>query len=110
MSASNLARSRSGVTLSWWGRPRPPCGWARSRLRASGPHRPRTGPAARASNRASDLAERDPAREVALAALRAVRERGAYANLVLPALLAERGITGRDAALATELTYGTART
>jgi 16S rRNA (cytosine967-C5)-methyltransferase len=56
------------------------------------------------------LAERDPAREVALAALRAVRERGAYANLALPALLAERGITGRDAALATELTYGTART
>jgi 16S rRNA (cytosine967-C5)-methyltransferase len=58
----------------------------------------------------SDLADRDPARGVALTALRAVRERDAYANLVLPALLAERGITGRDAALATELTYGTART
>ena len=56
------------------------------------------------------MAERDPARGVALAALRAVRERGAYANLILPALLAERGIAGRDAALATELTYGTART
>ena len=56
------------------------------------------------------MAERAPAREVALGALRAVRERGAYANLVLPALLTERGITGRDAALATELTYGTSRT
>ncbi|MGW0043997.1 RsmB/NOP family class I SAM-dependent RNA methyltransferase [Rhodococcus sp. NPDC003348] len=41
--------------------------------------------------------------------LRAVRERDAYANLVLPALLRERGIDGRDAALATELTYGACR-
>jgi 16S rRNA (cytosine967-C5)-methyltransferase len=38
-----------------------------------------------------------------------VTERDAYANLALPALLAERGITGRDAAFATELTYGTCR-
>lgn len=37
-------------------------------------------------------------------------ERNAYANLVLPALLSERSITGRDAAFATELTYGTCRT
>ncbi|ATA28293.1 16S rRNA (cytosine(967)-C(5))-methyltransferase [Mycobacterium lepraemurium] len=42
--------------------------------------------------------------------LRAVSERDAYANLALPALLRERGITGRDAAFATELTYGTCRT
>ena len=42
--------------------------------------------------------------------LRAVSERDAYANLALPALLAERGISGRDAAFATELTYGTCRT
>ena len=41
--------------------------------------------------------------------LRAVTERDAYANLLLPSLLAERGITGRDAAFATELTYGTLR-
>ena len=41
--------------------------------------------------------------------LRAVTDRDAYANLALPALLAERGITGRDAAFATELTYGTCR-
>lgn len=51
----------------------------------------------------------DPARRVALDVLRAVRERDAYANLVLPELLRRRRVTGRDAALATELTYGTAR-
>lgn len=51
----------------------------------------------------------DPAREAARDVLRAVRERDAYANLVLPKLLRERHIGGRDAALATELTYGTAR-
>ncbi len=41
--------------------------------------------------------------------LAAVRARDAYANLVLPGLLRQRGITGRDAALATELCYGTCR-
>jgi 16S rRNA (cytosine967-C5)-methyltransferase len=41
--------------------------------------------------------------------LRAVADRDAYANLLLPALLAERGLAGRDAAFATELTYGTLR-
>ncbi|MEV6066456.1 transcription antitermination factor NusB [Nocardia sp. NPDC052001] len=51
----------------------------------------------------------DPVRVVARDVLRAVRERDAYANLVLPGLLRERKISGRDAALATELTYGAAR-
>ncbi|MDV6013254.1 transcription antitermination factor NusB [Haloechinothrix sp. LS1_15] len=51
----------------------------------------------------------DPARRVAFDTLQAIRTRDAYANLVLPELLRERGITGRDAALATELTYGSAR-
>ena len=51
----------------------------------------------------------DPARLVAFDVLRAVRERDAYANLLLPTLLRERGLTGRDAALATELSYGTLR-
>jgi len=41
--------------------------------------------------------------------LRAVTDRDAYANLLLPALLSERGLAGRDAAFATELTYGTLR-
>lgn len=54
-------------------------------------------------------AELDPARRAAFDVLRAVSERDAYANLALPALLSERGITGRDAAFATELTYGTCR-
>ena len=52
----------------------------------------------------------DPARRAAFDVLRAVSERDAYANLALPALLRDRGITGRDAAFATELTYGTCRT
>jgi 16S rRNA (cytosine967-C5)-methyltransferase len=51
----------------------------------------------------------DPARRAAFDVLRAVSERDAYANLALPALLRERGITGRDAAFATELTYGSCR-
>ncbi|MCZ0727180.1 RsmB/NOP family class I SAM-dependent RNA methyltransferase [Mycolicibacterium iranicum] len=51
----------------------------------------------------------DPARQAAFDVLRAVSERDAYANLALPAILRERGITGLDAAFATELTYGTCR-
>src|SRR5699024_470665 len=51
----------------------------------------------------------DPARRAAWDALRAVHQSDAYANLVLPPLLRERRITGRDAAFATELAYGTLR-
>jgi len=51
----------------------------------------------------------DPARRAAYDLLLAVRERDAYANLTLPRLLTERGLTGRDAAFATELGYGTLR-
>jgi len=66
------------------------------------------GPAGRAgARRASSRA--DPARRAACDVLCAVAARGAYANLLLPAMLRERGLTGRDAALATELTYGTLR-
>ena len=52
---------------------------------------------------------RDPARRVALDVLLAVEDRDAYANLLLPQLISQRGLTGRDAALATELSYGTLR-
>ncbi|MEU8350671.1 transcription antitermination factor NusB [Streptomyces sp. NPDC048845] len=56
---------------------------------------------------------KDPVRILAFEALRAVDERDAYANLVLPPLLRkareEDGFDGRDAALATELVYGTLR-
>ncbi|MBD0711413.1 MULTISPECIES: RsmB/NOP family class I SAM-dependent RNA methyltransferase [unclassified Streptomyces] len=57
--------------------------------------------------------KKDPVRMLAFEALRAVDERDAYANLVLPPLLrkAREGgeFDGRDAALATELVYGTLR-
>jgi 16S rRNA (cytosine967-C5)-methyltransferase len=51
----------------------------------------------------------DPAREVAYEAIAAVHRDDAYANLVLPGMLRAAGLTGRDAAFATELTYGTLR-
>ena len=51
----------------------------------------------------------DRSRRVAFDALRRVTGEDAYANLVLPGLLAERGIEGRDAAFATELLNGTCR-
>ena len=51
----------------------------------------------------------DPVRRTAYDVLAAVRTDDAYANLVLPRLLQERRLTGRDAALATELAYGTLR-
>jgi 16S rRNA (cytosine967-C5)-methyltransferase len=52
---------------------------------------------------------RDDARNTAYDVIRAVDERDAYANLLMPRLLRERGLSGRDAALATELAYGTLR-
>ncbi len=51
----------------------------------------------------------DPVREAAYDVLAALREKDAYTNLVLPPLLRSRGITGRDAAFATELVSGTVR-
>ena len=51
----------------------------------------------------------DRSRRVAFDALRAVNADGAYANLVMPMLLRERRLTGRDAAFATELLAGTCR-
>lgn len=67
----------------------------------------------RATNAAA--ARRDTARRASLPrrtaydVLAAVRDREAYANLLLPKLLAERQLIGRDAAFATELAYGTLR-
>ena len=68
-----------------------------------GPRRPAAGrrPARHVSSRPGP---RDRA-----GGLRAVRERDAYVNLELPRLLRERGLAGRDAAFATELTHGTIR-
>ncbi|MCZ0996240.1 rRNA cytosine-C5-methyltransferase [Streptomyces noursei] len=57
--------------------------------------------------------KKDPVRILAFEALRAVDERDAYANLVLPPLLRKAREAGdfdtRDAALATELVYGSLR-
>ncbi|MEE1929035.1 transcription antitermination factor NusB [Streptomyces sp. TRM 70351] len=69
------------------------------------PRRPRQQPRRRP--------RRDPVRHLAFEALRAVDERDAYANLVLPPLIRRArdsgGFDARDAALATELVYGTLR-
>jgi 16S rRNA (cytosine967-C5)-methyltransferase len=49
------------------------------------------------------------ARRVAYETIRAVNESDAYANLLLPTSIARAGLSTGDAALATELTYGTLR-
>jgi 16S rRNA (cytosine967-C5)-methyltransferase len=51
----------------------------------------------------------EPARRTACDVLLAVNSRDAYANLLLAAALRERRLRGQDAALATELVYGTLR-
>lgn len=94
----------SGHTPSGQGRPR---------------RRPTTGQGERGRQRGSSGPPRHPqtrrppepdqARQAALDLLGAVRARGAYANLTLPGILNERRLSGRDAALATELAYGSCR-
>jgi 16S rRNA (cytosine967-C5)-methyltransferase len=69
--------------------------------RGAGPPRGRSGPP-----RPPEL---DPPRQAALALLTSVRVRDAYANLALPSILRRYGLRDRDAALATELGYGTLR-
>jgi len=49
------------------------------------------------------------ARRVAFDVLRAVQVDDAYANLLLPTRIRRAGLTARDAAFATELTYGSIR-
>ncbi|WP_371483003.1 RsmB/NOP family class I SAM-dependent RNA methyltransferase [Kitasatospora sp. NBC_00315] len=72
-----------------------------------------TTPSAKRPPRPHRRPKKDPARTVAFRALRAVDERDAYANLILPSLLREaeqkHAMDRRDAALATELVYGTLR-
>ncbi len=48
-------------------------------------------------------------RRVAYDALKRIEHDGAYANLVLPALLERSRLDQRDRAFATELVYGTTR-
>ncbi len=84
---------------------------SRPRKPASSPPRPaQSGSGQSRSGQSRSARPRtDPARRTAYDVLRAVDDRDAYANLLLPALLSERGLTGRDAAFTTELTYGTLR-
>jgi 16S rRNA (cytosine967-C5)-methyltransferase len=79
------------------------------------PSRPSRGPRATHRREPPRPGERarprsDPARRAAYETLQAVHRDGAYANLALPRLLREHRVAGRDAAFATELTYGTLRT
>ncbi|OZM78231.1 RsmB/NOP family class I SAM-dependent RNA methyltransferase [Pseudonocardia sp. MH-G8] len=67
----------------------------------SGPPRGRSGPAR--------PPEPDLSRLAAFQLLVSVRVRDAYANLALPSILRRHRLRGRDAALATELGYGTLR-
>ncbi|MDP9777629.1 16S rRNA (cytosine967-C5)-methyltransferase [Nakamurella flavida] len=75
--------------------------------RSTGRRRDPSGPPRRPQGQRPPVS--DPARQVALDVLTAVRQDGAYANLVLPRLLREAKLSGRDAGLATELAYGTCR-
>ena len=68
----------------------------------------RTSPPGRPPQRRRPVTGLGP-RRAAYDVLRAVDERDAYANLVLPGVLRERSLDDRDAALATELAYGTLR-
>ncbi len=87
--------------------PRRPAGGGRPNQRFGGARKGPAGPPRRPPTRRPPVT--DPARQAALELLAAVRSRGAYANLALPPILRERRITGRDAALATELAYGSCR-
>jgi 16S rRNA (cytosine967-C5)-methyltransferase len=110
--------ARTGQSASRTGKPAPGTGQPASRTgnrtdRTGAPRDPRAGGrgggGGKGGGGGASRRRIDPARLVAFEVLRAVRERDAYANLVLPALLRERGLAGRDAAFATELGYGTLR-
>ncbi|KRF16284.1 RsmB/NOP family class I SAM-dependent RNA methyltransferase [Nocardioides sp. Soil796] len=79
---------------------------------------PRRGGAARGARRPTTSsggrppapkAKVDPPRAAAYDVLKLVRLEDAYTNLVLPHVLAEQGLSGRDAAFVTELVSGTIR-
>ncbi|PJJ63145.1 RsmB/NOP family class I SAM-dependent RNA methyltransferase [Compostimonas suwonensis] len=72
--------------------------------RPGGGGRHRQGPSSRPR-----LTPAQPARRVAFEVLEAVRESDAYANLLLPTKISRAALDSADAALATELTYGTLR-
>jgi 16S rRNA (cytosine967-C5)-methyltransferase len=76
------------------------------RSRAGGARQGRTKPARSGVEGGERVS---PARLVAFDVLEAVRRDEAYANLLLPARIRRAGLSRADAALATELAYGTLR-
>ncbi len=82
-----------------------------TRAPGNGPSRHRGSPARAHPDRrpAGRRAPAVPARRAAYDLLRAVHVDDAYANLTLPSLLRRRRLESHDAALATELGYGTLR-
>ena len=76
-----------------------------------GPHSTHRREPARPAGRGGPRADKpvDSARRASYEAIAAVHRDDAFANIVLPRLLRDSRIVGRDAALATELTYGALR-
>jgi 16S rRNA (cytosine967-C5)-methyltransferase len=62
-----------------------------------------------ARDRPAPVGRIQPARRIAYEVISAVRESDAYANLLLPVKLERAKLSTQDAALATELSYGTLR-
>ena len=101
--AVRVTDRRARPTGAHRGRPRPAPAAVRAAAATGGDRGDRPGAGPRPARRS------DPARQAAYEAIAAVHRDDAYANLVLPGILRERGLHGRDAAFATELTYGTLR-
>jgi 16S rRNA (cytosine967-C5)-methyltransferase len=80
----------------------------RPAAKAPAARRPAAAKPARAA-KPQPVTRADPARLAAFEVLQGVADRDSYANLLLPSVLRQRHLTGRDAALATELAYGTLR-
>ncbi|AIG64080.1 MFS transporter [Corynebacterium atypicum] len=76
--------------------------------RQHGPGRARTSRPGRGAP-TRDIRGVDKPRQAAYATLRKVTDDAAYGNLTLPHELRARNLSGRDAAFATEITYGTLR-
>ncbi len=81
----------------------------RGKASGTGTAKPAGGAARRGAPRQARSPRPADPRRTAYDVLAAVRDRAAYANLLLPRLLTDRQLTGRDAAFATELAYGTLR-
>lgn len=108
----SVAPSRQGGGRAGKQRSQESSGRGRAGRRPEGPRGSRGGSFSAGDATQSDkrtVTSVDPARAVAFEVLRAVVRDGAFGNLLLPRVLRERSLGGRDAAFATELTYGALR-